>query len=145
MANIKNLDSLLRKIDKLKNIDDAVMKGLEKGAMRVEADAKVKAPSDDGHLRASITHELDDSKLQAEVGTGLYYAPYVEHGTGVFAADGNGRKTPWSYEDEEGNWHTTAGQRPQPFLQPSFDANKKAIKKDVVEAVSKHIGGIGKK
>ena len=31
--------------------------------------------------------------------------------------NGDGRKdVPWHYQDEEGNWHTTSGQKPNPFL-----------------------------
>lgn len=143
--SIENMDKLLAKLTKLKNMDKAVMDGLELGALRVESDAKISAPSNDGHLRASITHEKDEAKLQVAVGTNLHYAPYVEFGTGVFAAGGDGRKTPWSYQDAEGNWYTTAGQHPQPFLEPSLEKNKAQIKKDVAKAVEKYIGGIGEK
>ena len=145
MANIENMDSLLRKLAQIADINNATMKGLEKAAIRVEVDAKVNAPSDDGHLRASLTHELDGSKLQAAIGSNLHYAPYVEFGTGVHAVKGDGRKTPWSYEDAEGNWHTTAGQHPQPFLEPALDMNKDAIQKDIANEVKKYIGGIGTK
>ena len=51
----------------------------------------------------------------------------VEYGTGLFAEAGNGRQTPWSYQDADGQWHTTIGQQPQPFLRPALDANKQKI------------------
>ncbi|MDM0720058.1 HK97 gp10 family phage protein, partial [Clostridium perfringens] len=54
------------------------------------------------------------------VGNTMEYAPYVHQGTGIYAKDGNGRKTPWKYKVESGKykgWHITKGQRPQPFLE----------------------------
>jgi hypothetical protein len=38
-------------------------------------------------------------------------------GTGVFFP--GGRPTPWKYKDDKGNWHTTSGQPPQPFIRPA--------------------------
>ena len=54
------------------------------------------------------------------VGCSLETAPFVHQGTGLYAKDGNGRKTPWKYEAVAGKykgWHTTRGQKPQPFLE----------------------------
>ena len=57
------------------------------------------------------------------VGTNVSYAPYVHEGTGIYAADGQGRKeVPWRYQDEEGQWHSTSGQKPQPFLRDAMDS-----------------------
>ena len=73
-----------------------------------------------------------------EVGTNVEYAPYVEYGTGVFNP---GRLTPWSYQDASGEWHTTTGQKPQPFLVPALDSNRDKIlnifKEKVKEGLSK--------
>jgi len=53
------------------------------------------------------------------------YAPYVHQGTGLFAKNGDGRKdVPWHYQDAEGNWHSTSGQKPNPFLERALDENK---------------------
>ena len=111
---------------KLNNLSsEAIKKALTKSALLVEADAKTNCPVDTGLLRSSITHNVYDD--YAEVGTNFSYAPYVEHGTGLFADAGNGRKTPWRYQDADGQWHTTIGQHPQPFLGPALDANKQKI------------------
>lgn len=93
----------------------------------VEGDAKNLCPVDDGVLRNSITYEVDDEKQECSIGTNLEYAPYVHQGTGIYATNGDGRKTPWSYQDDEGNWHTTIGQKPQPFLTPALDQNREKI------------------
>lgn len=99
----------------------------------VERAAKEKAPKGNGELRRSIT-----SKVEGDVGivfTPLEYAPYVEFGTGLFAEDGNGRQdVPWHYKDDKGEWHSTSGMHPNPFLRPAFDENKENIMKIIKEA-----------
>ena len=69
-----------------------------------------------GRLRNSISHATDDDS--AYIGTDVEYGIYVEVGTGIYASEG-GRSTPWSYKDDEGNWHTTVGMKPRPFLAPA--------------------------
>lgn len=69
-----------------------------------------------GILRNSISHATDDDS--AYIGTDVKYGIYVELGTGIYASEG-GRSTPWSYKDDEGNWHTTVGMKPRPFLAPA--------------------------
>jgi len=118
-----------------------IIEGLNKAVARVEASARLNAPVDDGALRASITHEVDVAALQGSVGTPLSYAPYVEFGTGIFAKDDTGRKEPWTYKDEEGNWHTTAGQQPQPFLYSSLVSNKKKIISDIQQGIKEDLRG----
>ena len=119
------INQLETKLNKLANLN--YKKELERAAILVENEAKKKAPVGTGELRRSITHSIDD--LTASVGTNLEYAPYVEFGTGLFAAEGNGRQdVPWHYQDAEGNWHTTYGQEPQPYLYPALEENKEQIK-----------------
>lgn len=101
----------------------------------VEGQAKSLAPVAEGRLAGSIQtvgqSGLKSSPKNAEdtiaaptrlgevyVGTALEYAPYVEFGTGIYSPDG--RKTPWSYEDANGKWHTTRGMPAQPFLRPAL-------------------------
>lgn len=123
MAQIENLDKLLKKLEKLDNIDlDEV---LNKACILVENDAKKKCPVDKGQLRNSITHEVEGT--EDVVGTNTEYAPYVEIGTGIFSSEGTGRQDKWSYQDAEGHWHSTVGQKPQPFLNPALDENRKEI------------------
>jgi HK97 gp10 family phage protein len=96
----------------------------------VERTAKQKAPKDNGPLRRSITSEVrkEGRDIVGVVYTPLEYAPYVEYGTGLFAEGGNGRKdVPWHYKDDKGEWHTTSGQKPQPFLRPALEENREQI------------------
>lgn len=101
----------------------------------ITTEAKKRCPVNKGLLRGSIIHEVEEKEDSAivYVGTNTEYAPYVEKGTGLYAEDGNGRKTPWTYPFEDGFVYTV-GQKPQPFLYPAFDENKKKIQDFVKEA-----------
>lgn len=135
MAEIINLDKLNYKLEILAKLD--VSKALNKACLVVENEAKRLCPVDTGDLRNSITHEVDDGV--GIVGTNKEYAPYVEYGTGIFAVEGNGRDTPWSYQDDEGNWHTTIGQKPQPFLEPAARIKKKLVIKVFNDEITRQI------
>lgn len=136
MAEIINLDKLKLKLDSFANLN--VSKALNKSCLVVENEAKKQCPVDKGQLRSSITHEVEDNV--GYIGTNVMYAPYVEYGTGIFASEGNGRDTPWSYQDDEGNWHTTVGQKPQPFLKTALDKQKKNVIKIFKETLQKKEG-----
>ena len=56
--------------------------------------------------------------------TGDLYAEFIEFGTGIYNQKGDGRTTPWRYQDREGNWHTTRGGRPYPFIRPAWAAHE---------------------
>ena len=135
MAVILNLDRLLSKFDNLQDID--LTEPLNKACLLVENDAKRKCPVDTGQLRASITHEVEGQT--GIVGTNVEYAPYVEYGTGIYARDGNGRQTPWSYQRADGKWITTKGQKPQAFLEPALLENENKIKRLFKEAIEEGV------
>lgn len=99
--------------------DEAVAKALETIGRVAERYAKELCPTDTSRLKNSISHQVDDDTVY--VGTNVEYAPYVELGTGKFAEGGGGRPTPWSYQDDKGNWHTTNGMKPQPYLKPAIE------------------------
>lgn len=123
VAKVLNLDKILSKLDNIENID--LQAPLQDACLIVENSAKENCPVDTGELRASIVSHIVGNT--GEVGTNVEYAPYVEYGTGVFAAAGNGRQDRWSYQDAEGNWHSTIGQRPQPYLEPALNDNREKI------------------
>lgn len=124
MSNIEGLASLNFKLSKLASPAMATQFLRKAGAM-VERDAKRNCPVDTGNLRSSITHEVVGDVCA--IGTNVEYAPYVHQGTGIYATDGTGRTTPWSYQDEDGNWHTTIGMPPRPFLTSALDSNREEI------------------
>lgn len=92
-----------------------VQKGLEMCGLAAEGYAKLLCPVDNGTLRNSITHTVVGEDCY--IGTNMEYGPYVELGTGIHYE--GGRRTSWVYQDSEGNWHMTDGQRPQPFIKPA--------------------------
>lgn len=107
------------RIEVIQAKDEAVAKALETIGRVAERYAKELCPTDTSRLKNSISHETDDDTVY--VGTNVEYAPYVEFGTGKFAEGGGGRPTPWSYQDDKGNWHTTNGMKPQPYLKPAIE------------------------
>lgn len=101
-----------------------VKRVVNKSAARIERMAKKAAPVSPGggRLRSSIhMRPFRGSDFDIEVGTNVFYAVYQEYGTGKYAVNGNGRKTPWAYVNEDGVLVWTAGNKPQPFLNPAFD------------------------
>ena len=117
--------------------------GMQKACRIVETAAKKKAPRDTGALKASITHEttIEGKQIVGYVGTPIEYAPYQEYGTGKFAENGAGRKTPWAYTDERtGETIWTAGNKPRPFLRPALNENQKRVQEILHDAVRKGMG-----
>ncbi|UBK38680.1 HK97 gp10 family phage protein [Clostridium perfringens] len=105
-----------------KRMENQILKNVIKACLLIERDGKKNCPVDQGPLRAAMTHDVNIvfGQIIGRVGNTLEYAPYVHQGTGIYAKDGNGRKTPWKYKVEAGKykgWHTTVGQKPQPFLE----------------------------
>lgn len=111
------------------------MKNMETACLLMERSAKKKVNVDQGTLRASITHDvvLENGMIVGSIFSNLNYAPYVEKGTGVFAVDGDGRKTPWNWKNEgSSKWRGRKqwqGSRPHPFLEPAREENKDKISK----------------
>lgn len=112
-----------------KLVPEAIKRGMTNACLIVEGEAKDICPVDDGILRASITHAVSDDGSEGEIGTAVEYAPYVHEGTGIYATEGHGRQTPWTYCDAEGKFHTTEGQKPQPFLRDAAESKRDEILK----------------
>lgn len=101
-------------------------------AQLIQSTAKALAPVDDGALRDSIEMEIMSGGMKAKVTVGAEYAIYVEFGTGIYAAEGGGRATPWTYySDKLGRFVTTRGQRPQPYWEPAIDAGKRYFRTEM--------------
>lgn len=129
----------------------ALQKAAESIGQRMETHAKLyvtagvyESPEGEyirtGNLRNNITHdsmEDKDGNIIVAVGTPTDYAPYVELGTGIYAEDGKGRKTPWRYQDNKGNWHTTSGMPPRPFLRPAVERHKAEYQEVLKDELSK--------
>lgn len=124
-----------------KSVDEATLKmimdlmgNVEKACIILESETKKECPVDQGPLRASIKHnvKLTDNAIEGDCYSPLEIAPFVHQGTGLYAVDGDGRKTPWKYEAPAGKykgWHTTSGQKPNPFMDRARNKSTPRIEK----------------
>lgn len=114
-------------IDRLEELEDTtnVEAALGTACALVEGAAKQKAPKGNGDLRRSITSKVEN--MEGVVYTPLEYAPYVEYGTGLFAESGGRTDVPWNYQDDKGEWHSTSGMKPQPYMRPALNENREQI------------------
>ena len=89
------------KVPNWREIDDQLEKEIQdeinKTALRIETEAKKNTPVDTGRLRSSI--KIDLRPLEAEIGTNVNYAAFVEFGTSKQSA--------------------------QPYLFPAFERERK--------------------
>lgn len=107
---------------------------VKKACLIVEGAARQKCPKDTGVLAASLTSEVEmtGQAIVGRIGSNLDYAPYVHQGTGIYAKDGAGRKTPWSYTIPTGTHkgtYWTCGQKPQPFLEDAKTEKRGAVER----------------
>ena len=136
---IEGIDSLIEKLDNMFD-SQQMIESMGKACGLVERAAKQKAPKDNGELRRSITSkvEQDGNDVKGIVFTPLEYAPYVEFGTGLFAEEGGRTNVPWCYQDDKGEWHSTSGMHPQPYMRPTLNENREQIKRILKEGILKN-------
>lgn len=132
----EGLNEVLNSITEPINPDN-LKQVLTKACLVVERSAKQKAPKGNGALRNSITSEVreEGGEIVGVVYTPLEYAPYVEYGTGLFAEEGGRTDVPWVYCDEKGEFHSTSGMKPQPFMRPALDENREEIMRIIREGL----------
>lgn len=137
IVRVEGLDKLLGKLNDLEKAQ-CINRALTKSCLMVESQAKINCPVDDGQLRQSITSEVKG--FVGAIGTNVEYAPYVHQGTGVYAVNGDGRTdVPWCYQDAKGEWHSTIGQQPNPFLERALDANREDILDTFKEEIKREV------
>ena len=141
MANVDiKLEGMEAVIENLESVIDAdkLAAAIGRACALVERSAKQKAPKGTGELRRSITSKVDKegNDVIGIVFTPLEYAPYVEFGTGLFAEEGGRKDVPWNYQDDEGEWHSTSGMKPRPYMRPALNENREQIKRIIGEAIT---------
>lgn len=134
---VEGADALIERLESMVD-EDTIRRALGRACALVERSAKQKAPKGTGELRRSISSEIrqDGEGLTGVVFTPLYYAPYIEFGTGLFAEEGGRQDVPWCYQDDEGEWHSTSGQHPRPYMRPALNENREQIKRIIKEAIT---------
>lgn len=133
LIGLEDVEEALEKL-----VDLAEIKvNMKKACALVEKDAKKNAPKDTGELRRSISSrvEADGEEVVGVVFSPLEYAPYIEYGTGLFAENGGRKDVPWNYQDDKGEWHSTSGMKPQPFMREALKQNRKEIIKLLKEGL----------
>ena len=149
MSSIQGMDRLLARLSKLEQIGrgPGVKDGITQACRIVEDAAVDNCPYDTYNLAESITSETPGANDDPVgiVGTNTDYAPYVEMGTGLFAVNGDGRdkNLPWRYQDDKGNWHTTYGQKPQPYLGPALRDNVDKVVGKIADGIREDLEGTG--
>ena len=133
---IEGIDKVLKRLEKLSNTEN-IEKAMGKVCAVVEAAAKQNAPKDTGALRNSITSKVENRNghIEGVIFTPLEYAPYVEYGTGLFAESGGRKDVPWHYQDDKGEWHSTNGIHPCPFMRSALLDNRNRIKNILREGI----------
>lgn len=133
---IEGIGKVLKRLEKLSNTEN-IEKAMGKACAVVEAAAKQNAPKDTGALRRSISSkvEVEGKEVIGTIFTPLEYAPYIEYGTGLFAESGGRKDVPWHYQDDKGEWHSTSGMKPQPFMRPAIEDNRNKIIKILKESI----------
>ena len=126
ITGVENIEAMLdERMNEIENIDVVI----GRACALVERSAKQKAPAGTGELRRSITSKVIrlGNRIEGVVFTPVEYAPYVEFGTGLFAENGGRSDVPWVYRADNGEFYSTYGMHPQPFMRPAFNENKAQI------------------
>jgi HK97 gp10 family phage protein len=118
-----------------------VMAIARKSADNILEAARAMVPVDTGKLRQSLRVEWFGNGAFIGTPLGLPYGIYVERGTGIYAANGDGRKTPWFYY-YRGNkgphgLRFTRGQKPQPYLIPAWHQEIPHFTKEIQKELRK--------
>lgn len=114
-------------------MQELLMQNMELTLDHIAEKAKERVGVGTGALRAdtrSLGVEIVGDEVHGAVGNSLEYAIYHHQGTGIYAVNGNGRKTPWVYEDPKtGEKIYTIGSKPNPYLKDTIEQEQSTISK----------------
>lgn len=100
---------------------------LEEVGGEVEAQTKRNTKVDTGKTKGSWEHIVDAEKMEVQIGSRYKNALWEEFGTGIYALNGDGRKTKWVYRTEDGKFHATVGKKPRRALYRAYESKKNTI------------------
>ncbi len=131
MADTRAFEKACDEADKL--VLDIIVQNMELTLDHVAEKAKEKVGVGTGALRAdtrSLGVEIVGDEVHGAVGNSLEHAIYHHQGTGIYAVNGDGRKTPWVYEDPKtGEKIYTRGSKPNPYLKDTIEQEQSTISK----------------
>lgn len=152
---IEGLENIAEKLENLSSggVMKAASKGLEKGLLRIQSDAKANAPVDSGDLRQRIVTRVqgDADGITGEVAATAEHSVFVEMGTGPKGQANHAGISPEAaskvtYSPKgwvapiKGTFRYTEGMPARPFLYPAYKANQKKLKQDIADAIIKEAG-----
>lgn len=128
---IKGLDSLLAKLDGIAD-DSLIDKGIARTASLVQDQAKLLSPVAKGEAGGDLRDSIKVSKVKdrtAEVYTNCDHAIFNEYGTGTKGDPevSHTTKKSWTYMGTDGQFHTTHGMEPRPFMRPAAKAGEEQM------------------
>lgn len=86
------------------------------------------ADKDGGKTKESWEHRVDTDKMEVQIGSRYKNALWEEFGTGIYALNGDGRKTKWVYKNKkDGKFYATVGKKPRRALFRAYNSKKNAI------------------
>ena len=133
---------LIKKMKSVRSDGGEVLdRALLKGGEKIRGKAVPLCPVNTGELRNSIRVQLISPGVVV-VGTNKEYAIFVEFGTGTKGDPGvpHTAKLLWRWQDEQGNWHTSHGQKAQSFLRAAVgEDTEKEVYRLVAEELRKAI------
>ena len=100
---------------------------LEEVGGELESQTKRNTKVDTGKTKESWEHVVNAEKMEVQVGSRYKNALWEEFGTGIYALNGDGRKTRWVYRTPDGKFHSTVGKKPRRALYNAYNSTKNAI------------------
>ena len=101
---------------------------LEEVGGEVEAQTKRNTKVDTGKTKGSWEHVVNTDKMEVQIGSRYKNALWEEFGTGIYALNGDGRKTKWVYKNKkDGKFYATVGKKPRRALFRAYQSKKNAI------------------
>lgn len=120
-------------------ISDAAIAFLYAAVAELQGQAIRNTVRKTGQTKDSWETAVDEKELVGYVGGSYFNLILEEFGTGEFALNGDGRKTPWKYQDEKGEWHTTTGKKPRRMLYKAFEEKKDFIQTTLADHYFKEL------
>lgn len=124
-------------------IENGTKNGIKKASFLAEREMKLLVPVDTSRLKNSIMTKIDG--YNSFVGPNVYYATWVNNGTGIYAVGGRG--TPWTYFNPDPKslyygFHFTYGQKPKHFLEDTYAKVESKLVDIVFKEISDAIDSI---
>ncbi len=130
MSNESDFDTAIDQA--VQEYNQLIAENMQMAVDVIAGQAKINVKVDSGALKADIKTEVEveGDQIVGRVGNTLDYAVYHHQGTGIYAAEGNGRKTPWSYTDPKtGEKIWTHGSKPNPYLKNAVESEAGKVTK----------------